>query len=393
MKKRILFDLKATQPIGNTKFHGGGKYGIAVFKKLAEIAPKNIAVFYDANLYLDNEVAELIKANSMPSYKNGDIDIVEAAHQENDVIYTPLYGARLAVLSSNTTILATIHGLRTLEMPGDKYEKYYLDKGKVRTTPVKLLKNYLSIFPCVRKYKYKRSLQKERNKLRDNNLHFITVSEHSKYSLLTFMPFLKPNDIKVFYSPSTINHEPTIVDFKNEYGKYYLIVSGNRWVKNGIRAMIALDQLFSEHPEIKGKVVVTGLKTANDIPIKITNRERFIFKGYVNETTLKFLYHNAYALIYPSLNEGFGYPPLEAMYEGCPVIASAIASIPEICADAVLYFNPYLISEIKMRVLQMEDENLHRIYSERGKQRQQLIEKKQEEDLTSLCHFILSYLN
>lgn len=394
MKKRVLFDLKATQPIGNIKFHGGGKYGIAVFKKLAEIAPKNIAVFYDANLYLDDEVAELIKVNSMPSYKLGDIDIVEAAHQESDVIYTPLYGAKLTTLSCNNTILlTTIHGLRALEMPEDKYEKYYIDKGSVRTTPIKLLKDYLNIIPCVRKYKYKRSLRKEQDKLKDDNLHFITVSEHSKYSLLAFMPFLKPNDIKVFYSPSTINHEPTIVDFKNEYGKFYLIVSGNRWVKNGIRAIIALDQLFSEHPEIKGKVVVTGLKTSNDIAIKITNRERFIFKGYVDETTLKVLYHNAYALIYPSLNEGFGYPPLEAMYEGCPVIASAITSIPEICADAVLYFNPYLISEIKMRVLQMEEENTHRIYAERGKQRQQLIEKRQEEDLINLCHYILSYLN
>lgn len=390
--KRILFNLTATQPVGNVKFHGGGKYGISVFKKLIEISPSSVAAYYNDKLYLDEEVSLILKKESIPTYKMSEIDILKAAELEGNIIYTPLYGKRLAEISPEVTVLTTIHGLRTLELPTDKYEKFYLDKGSVKNSILTRTKNAISSLPIVQRYKYNRNLQNERNKLKCKNLHFVTVSEHSKYSILSFVPFLKAQDIKVFYSPSTINSNLSITNYKNEYDKYYLIVSGNRWLKNGIRAIIAFDQLFSEHRYLQGKVVVTGLNKASDLAIPIINKDRFIFKGYVDETTLKGLYHYAYALVYPSLNEGFGYPPLEAMHEGCPVLASAVSSIPEICADAVIYFNPYLISEIKMRILQFEDENVRTTYIEKGKKRQQWIEKKQNEDLDGLCHHILSYV-
>jgi glycosyltransferase involved in cell wall biosynthesis len=52
------------------------------------------------------------------------------------------------------------------------------------------------------------------------------------------------------------------------------------------------------------------------------------------------LYRGAAALVYPSLYEGFGIPCLEAMACGCPVAASNVASIPEVCGDAAVYFDP-----------------------------------------------------
>lgn len=390
--KRILFDLTETQPVGNVKFHGGGKYGLSVFKKLAEIAPSSIAAYYNDKLYLDEEVLLILKKLSIPTYRVSEISILKAAQQEGNIIYTPLYSKPIANMSPDITIITTIHGLRTLELPSDKYEKYYLDKGSVKPSFLKKIKDLLSSFQPIQNYKYNVTLQYQRKILDCKNLHFVTVSEHSKYSIINFIPYLTAKEIKVFYSPSTINPNLSLSDYKNEYDKYYLIVSGNRWLKNGIRAIIAFDQLFSEHPHLKGKVVVTGLKKASDLAISITNKDRFIFKGYVDEMTLKGLYHYAYALIYPSLNEGFGYPPLEAMHEGCPVLASAVSSIPEVCADAVIYFNPYLVSEIKMRILQLEDEYTRASYIEKGKKRQQLIEKKQNEDLKDLCKYILSYI-
>lgn len=386
--KRVLFDLTATQPIGSIKFHGGGKYGISIFKKLAEIAPTAIAAYYNDNLYLDEEIILIINQKSIPTYKSSEIDIIKAAKLESNIIYTPLYGKRIAEMSPETTVLTTIHGLRILELPTDKYEKYYLDKGSF----TKIIKDIISSFPIIRNYKYKINLRREREKLRCKNLHFVTVSEHSKYSILNFMPFLTEKDIKVFYSPSTINPNLNLTNYKNELGKYYLIVSGKRWLKNGIRAIIAFDQLFSERPSLKGKVVITGLKKAADLAIPIINKDRFIFKEYVDETTLKGLYHYAYALVYPSLNEGFGYPPLEAMHEGCPVIASAVSAIPEVCADSVIYVNPYLISEIKIRILQLEDEKIRTLYAEKGRKRQLWIEHKQNEDLKGICQYILSYI-
>lgn len=68
--------------------------------------------------------------------------------------------------------------------------------------------------------------------------------------------------------------------------------------------------------------------------------------GYVTDGELKSLYSHAFGLIFPSIYEGFGLPPLEAMACGCPVISSNQASLPEVCGDAVQYFEPQNIQEL-----------------------------------------------
>lgn len=65
-----------------------------------------------------------------------------------------------------------------------------------------------------------------------------------------------------------------------------------------------------------------------------------IFPGYVPDAQLEVLYQEAKAYVFPSLYEGFGLPPLEAMANSCPVISSDRASLPEILGSAALYFNP-----------------------------------------------------
>jgi glycosyltransferase involved in cell wall biosynthesis len=61
--------------------------------------------------------------------------------------------------------------------------------------------------------------------------------------------------------------------------------------------------------------------------------------GYVSDSELRALYESALCFVFPSLYEGFGIPPLEAMHCGCPVLASRSASIPEVCGNATLYFD------------------------------------------------------
>ncbi|NMC11525.1 MAG: glycosyltransferase family 4 protein [Chloroflexi bacterium] len=73
-------------------------------------------------------------------------------------------------------------------------------------------------------------------------------------------------------------------------------------------------------------------------PPIITERVKKL--GYISDAALKALYQHAAALIFPSFYEGFGLPPLEAMRCGCPVIVSNTSSLPEICGNAALYFDP-----------------------------------------------------
>lgn len=63
--------------------------------------------------------------------------------------------------------------------------------------------------------------------------------------------------------------------------------------------------------------------------------------GYVPDETLADLYKHAACFVLPSLYEGFGLPALEAMANGCPVLAARAGSIPEVCGEAALYFDPY----------------------------------------------------
>ncbi len=69
--------------------------------------------------------------------------------------------------------------------------------------------------------------------------------------------------------------------------------------------------------------------------------QRVKWLGYVSDAELRALYEGALAFVFPSLYEGFGIPPLEAMHCGCPVLAARTASIPEVCGDAALYFDPH----------------------------------------------------
>lgn len=382
---RILFNLNATQPIGNTKFHGGGKYGLIVFKRIVEMAPNKVSVFYDNKAFLDEEVLDIINSNKLPQYFKNEFSIYDAARKEGGIIYSPLFAQN--DIPDDIKVIQTQHGLRVMEMPYDVTQKYYAAEKK----------SFLTITKQVVKDKFKQYYQHHveeihRQRLSQENLITVTVSNHSKYSILTFFPELEKKNIKVFYSPSTINKKMVVDDYVNPYGKYYLVVSANRWVKNGYRTLKGLDELFSEHPNLKGKVVVTGLSSWSQMSIKIKNKERFILVGYVDEKKLAGLYRYAYLLIYGSLNEGFGYPPLEAMFNGCPVVASAIASIPEVCEDAVLYYNPLLISEMKMRVLQMENEIIRESFIKKGIEQQKKIENRQLSDLDKLCEFILSFV-
>lgn len=109
---------------------------------------------------------------------------------------------------------------------------------------------------------------------------------------------------------------------------------------------------------------------------------------YLAETDLVNAYKNCYALIFPSFFEGFGYPPIEAMKYGKPILASNTTSIPEVCGDAPLYFSPIYESDIYRCFIQLSDKN-YKFYSQKSLKRYQEVTKRQEEDLLKLLELIV----
>jgi glycosyltransferase involved in cell wall biosynthesis len=94
--------------------------------------------------------------------------------------------------------------------------------------------------------------------------------------------------------------------------------------------------------------------------------------------------------VFPSLNEGFGYPPMQSMRYGVPVAASGTTSIPEICGDAAIFFDPYSVSEIENRMIQLLDPEIYKKYSDRGLARYAEVHRRQNEDLEKAVDFILN---
>ncbi len=81
-----------------------------------------------------------------------------------------------------------------------------------------------------------------------------------------------------------------------------------------------------------------------------------VFPGYISDAQLEVLYSEARAYIFPSLYEGFGLPPLEAMARSCPVLSSNRTSLPEILGTAALYFDPENEVEMLEKILRILDE-------------------------------------
>ncbi|WP_375384734.1 glycosyltransferase family 4 protein [uncultured Microbacterium sp.] len=103
--------------------------------------------------------------------------------------------------------------------------------------------------------------------------------------------------------------------------------------KNHARLIEAMHMVRSEYPGMRLVLTGGGLSTLGDVP------EWVDVRGLVPRAELRELYRSASVLAFPSLYEGFGLPPLEAMASGCPVAATDAGSVPEVCGDAAVLFD------------------------------------------------------
>lgn len=388
-KRNFLFDLIASQPNESGTFHGGGKYAKKVFLEFVKTYDReNWKVFalFDSTIPLDEQLRNVATEADIPlvDVRTGTLaQIISERSIARFYSALPLGTTKFGfndVLGSECEIFGTIHGLRTLEMgiPTDAmwYETTLKGKGGI------LARSFF------RKRLYNRDWRRYNSLLKSTRI--LAVSEHTKYSILAHFPEAR-QEIQVFYSPDVTEFEnksadPSATDFSMT--GYYLMISGNRWLKNNLRSAIALDQLFSERPQMTHNVIITGVNDPQVFLKRIRNKSRFVFYKYVSESLLETLYKNAYAFLYMTLNEGFGYPPLDAMKQGVPVVTTPFTSIVEVCGDAVLYSNPYSIQEIKNRILQLGDSSIYNRLAEDGKDRYMQVRSRQDLDLKKMIQYL-----
>lgn len=190
----------------------------------------------------------------------------------------------------------------------------------------------------------------------------VCISENTKNDLLKFCSFLNPDKVKVIYNglekkwlvPSTeLLQATSIKDVKDR--RFFLVVGTDAWNKN-------FKLVIQSFADFESDVVLVRLgpvsETSRAQVRQLNMSERMIQLENVSDEELKWLYGNAVALIFPSLHEGFGWPPLEAMACRCPVIASDIPVVREICDKAVCYIDPVKKETLTeaMRILAADNE-------------------------------------
>jgi glycosyltransferase involved in cell wall biosynthesis len=170
--------------------------------------------------------------------------------------------------------------------------------------------------------------------------HIICISEHTKNDLLHHYPVAEEK-ISVIHHGTTPLPSGTGLATPAANKPYFLYVGGRMPYKNFgllLRAFASNAQLY-QHFELLafggGPFSREEMRQINDLGLGALVRQR---QG--NDAELQQAYAQAVALVYPSLYEGFGFPPLEAMHAACPVLLSNASCLPEISGEAALYFDP-----------------------------------------------------
>jgi len=406
MKRTILFDLSSTQPQTGNDFHGGGEYAKTVFYKLCELTPADVTleVFYNPLRNIDNSILETCKTRGyVINLCENNEEISKLLYdREYDVFYSALpYSYSSLKIPPKTRFVYTIHGLRSLEYPADKYELKY----KKSSLKAKIKHIIFLFFPVFwKKYKIKKGIDDLTSFFSITaNQTIITISNHSKYSIAYFFTNIDISRIEVLYPPlkqyNTIRYD--IVENKInsevfnslflEPGKYILLICGDRIEKGAYGACVVLYKLIKNHSRIPENIKVLVLGISNTRPYRklIKNNQRFCFHDYVTTEDLEILYKNAHLLLFPTLNEGFGILPLEAMKYGTLCACSANSAVTEIYGDSVLYFNPFDEIEIGNRILQSFDEEIRKEKAQKMSVRYKQIRERQEKDLNLLIQKII----
>lgn len=213
----------------------------------------------------------------------------------------------------------------------------------------------------------------------------ITISEATKKDLIDFDKNIEPK-IKIIYEFiddkfngrlifNAVENKPLIKH------NYILFVGNRKKHKNLERLIFAYNKIKNQ---LKYKLVIAGSKDKNSnekdrIDLLIQNlglKNEIIEFISPDDETLINLYKNAGLFVFPSLYEGFGLPPLEAMACGCAVAASGLPVLKEVCGNAAIYFDPESEDDMASKIVDVcRDDKLRRSLILKGKERLKFFDK------------------
>ncbi|MCK4672939.1 glycosyltransferase family 4 protein [bacterium] len=338
--KRIFIDATGIVPIPD----GLGKYSYYLLNSVLKNDNFNFTVLHQMDLpqthslfLLHKENVEFVPVRIPVIGPNRDISIFKLRNKINKHDLFHCLSSYFPIFGVSIPSIITVHDLKYLlysDFFGNKIKEFYyswvIRRGITRTK------------------------------------HIIAVSSATKRDLLNLgVPSEK---ITVIHEAATISSEEResdyrLTDINGVEQPYLLFVGVNRPHKNVSRIIeacgILRDNLGKECP---GFVFVGArFDTLRQRYASVDKSKKLIFLGAVSDEKLKVLYKHAFALVFPSLYEGFGLPILEAMVMGVPVITSNCSSMPEVAGDAAILIDPHKVGQLVAAMLKIVQDETERI--------------------------------
>ncbi len=308
---------------------GIGRYAIELLHAMAALASDHDLVLLSTEQSDRHQLWERFEHHALKGCQKlpmlmtyGNVLLKQAAKRYKlDLIHDPNSIAPFIGLPPTTKRIVTIHDAFSYIYPQtqsrlDTWRYRYMLPGVLRTTDA-VITNSQQSHQDIAQYL----------NVPGANMHIIPYGMHPRFTPIPAA--LAANEVRQKYGIT----QP-----------YLLYVGGINARKNIARLFEAFAQVHERHPEL---VLVIGgarqwrFKEIDAAFEQLGLENKVLFTGYLNNEDLPTLYSGAAAFVFPSLYEGFGIPPLEAMACGTPVVTSNVSSLPEVVGDAALTVDPY----------------------------------------------------
>ena len=387
---RLVIDLQGAQT--GSRFRGIGRYSLSLAKAIASIKGKHDVIVALSDQFpetidsIRREFSELLPADNVRTWHA--VGPTRAAGPENKLrreISERLREAFLAALQPDVVLIASLfEGLA---------DDAVVSLGRLKTAIPTAVILY-DLIPLVNPDEHFRSSQVHRDwyaqkieSLSRSDL-LLAISESSRQEALRTPQFATKSIVNI---SGACDESFRVLNLSDDITKamlarlginrsFILYTGGADERKNLHRLIEAFARLRSE-VRIGHQLVLAGKMPEGEVDAyrsagKTNNLlgDELLFPGYIDDSDLTILYNSCALFVFPSLHEGFGIPPLEAMSCGAPVIGSNATSLPEVIGLPDALFDPTSVAQISAKI-------------ERGLTDSQFREKLIAHGRTQVAHF------
>lgn len=262
----------------------------------------------------------------------------EEKNEKFDIFHSPFFHSPKM---KNAKVIITVHDLRFYRFP----------------------KTYGFLRYCFLKYKVSQSVKRAS--------YIITISDFTKSELIkaynisaskimTIHEAINNSDFS-FEGKKLVDINEIRIAEKLTDKRLILSVGHIEPRKNYKRLIVAFNRIKKRVPD--AQLVIVGKKNLDCAEIVDMMKETLDahYLDFVSSEMLAWLYSNASLFVFPSIYEGFGFPPLEAAANGVISAVSNISSIPEVCGDSVAYFDPYDVDDMDQTIIKCLTDNTYQI--------------------------------